>query len=498
MVNAGAIAIAEMIKGATPAARVRTMLDLFTRFSGRDLEIDEAVFLSEQATGHRNRAIAYMMLNSAMIRRDPEEILDIYFRQCAVRVTCRDLAVMSATLANDGVNPVTGKRAIAHDYVHDVLTVMNTCGMYNYAGHWSYEIGVPAKSGVSGSVVAVIPGQAGIAVFAPPLDENGNSVRGIAACKEIAADFGLHMFKTHPNARNAIRRELTGDVIRSKRARTSEERGALDRRAGDIRIMEVQDALYFGSAERLLRRAAQVAAQTRYLILDLRRVFSCDEAARGLLERLCDSLSASGCKLVFAHVTETGALAPLYERLVEKLGDADSLFADRDSALEWCESQLLTAAPTTDTSRYGLSKLDLFKTMTPEEVRLLEGLAQPRVFEAGARIIREGDEARLFFIITRGTASVRLTVDAENERTVRVASIGPGGAFGEMALLDGGKRSASVIADERVVCYGFSVEELRKLGEEHPSILIKIFANMTRDLSERLRRANNEIRVLEN
>jgi glutaminase len=112
--------------------------------------------------------------------------------------------------------------------------------------------------------------------------------------------------------------------------------------------------------------------------------------------------------------------------------------------------------------------------------------------------VREGDEAHLFFVVTRGAASVRLSLDPEGGRKVRVASIGPGASFGEMALLDGGKRSADVIADERVVCYGFSVDELRKLGDERPAILIKMFGNMMRDLSERLRRANSEIRALEN
>ena len=499
MVNAGAIAMAEMIKGATPRVRVQTMLDLFSRFAGRTLDIDEAVFLSEQATGHRNRAIAYMMLNTGMVRQDPEDILDIYFRQCAVRVTCRDLAIMSATLANDGVNPVTGARALAQECVYDVLTVMSTCGMYNYAGQWTYEIGVPAKSGVSGSIVAVIPGQAGIAVFSPPIDENGNSVRGVAACREIAEEFGLHAFKTHPNARAVIRRELHGGVIRSKRAWTAEERRVLDEKGGEICVIEVQDALFFASAERLLRRVSQVAETAKHIILDMRRVYSADEASHALIARLHDSSAARGRTLAVAHLSGEGPLARLHACLVEKTGGAPHiLFADRDSALEWCEGLLLKSAPRTDTSRYALSSLEIFRGLTGDEIRLIEDLAQPLVYEAGATIVREGDEAHIFFVVTRGSASVRLSVDGERERKVRVASIGPGVSFGEMALLDGGRRSADVVADERVVCYGFSVDELRKLGEAYPPIMIKMFANMTRDLSERLRRANNEIRALEN
>ena len=164
MVNAGAIAVAEMMQGDTQAERVANMMALFSDLAGRKLEIDEQVFNSELATGHRNRAIAYMMLNTAMITRDPNEVLDLYFRQCSVKVTCRDLAIMAATLANDGKNPLTGKAVFDAQYVRDMLTVMNSCGMYDYAGEWAYEVGMPAKSGVSGCIIAVIPGQIGICV----------------------------------------------------------------------------------------------------------------------------------------------------------------------------------------------------------------------------------------------------------------------------------------------------------------------------------------------
>ena len=140
MVNAGAIAVAELMAGETQDERVANMLGLFSSLAGRELDIDQAVFRSEQATGHRNRAIAHMMLNSAMIERDPNEVLDLYFRQCSVNVTCRDLAIMAATLANDGKNPLTGEAVFDIQYVRDMLSVMNSCGMYDYAGEWAYAV----------------------------------------------------------------------------------------------------------------------------------------------------------------------------------------------------------------------------------------------------------------------------------------------------------------------------------------------------------------------
>jgi glutaminase len=129
-----------------------------------------------------------------MLGGDVEEILTLYLQQCSIRVTCRDLAMMGATLANGGVNPVTGERVLARERVRDVLSVMYTCGMYDFAGEWAFEIGVPAKSGVSGGILAAVPGKMGIAVFSPGLDAFGNSVRGIRVCREISGRLGLHTF----------------------------------------------------------------------------------------------------------------------------------------------------------------------------------------------------------------------------------------------------------------------------------------------------------------
>jgi glutaminase len=194
MVNAGAIAAASLVKGDGPAERLDHVLEMFQRYVGHPVDVDMAVFTSERATGHRNRAIAYLMLNVGMIDERVDEALDLYFKQCSILVTCRDLAVMAATLANQGVNPMTGERALASEYIRDVLSVIYTCGMYDFAGEWAYRVGMPAKSGVGGGIIAVAPGQAGIGVFSPLLDAHGNSVRGIRVCEELSERFGLHVF----------------------------------------------------------------------------------------------------------------------------------------------------------------------------------------------------------------------------------------------------------------------------------------------------------------
>ena len=194
MVNAGAIATTDLVKGKGATERLKRMLDMFRRYTGREHDINVPIFLSERATGNRNRAIAYLMLNFGMISNRLSETLDLYFQQCSILVNARDLAMMGATLANGGINPITKERAIDERYVQDAISVMLTCGMYDYSGEWAYRVGMPAKSGVGGGITAVVPGKLGIGTFSPPLDEKGNSVRGIKVCEDLARDFGLHLF----------------------------------------------------------------------------------------------------------------------------------------------------------------------------------------------------------------------------------------------------------------------------------------------------------------
>jgi glutaminase len=194
MVNTGAIATTDLVKGNGATERLKRILDMFERYTGRDLNINVPIFLSEKETGNRNRAIAYLMLNCGMISDRIDETLDLYFQQCSILVNARDLAMMAATLANGGINPMTKKRAIDEHYVQDVISVMFSCGMYDYSGEWAYRVGIPAKSGVGGGITAVVPKQIGIGTFSPLLDAKGNSVRGIKACQDLSRDFGLHLF----------------------------------------------------------------------------------------------------------------------------------------------------------------------------------------------------------------------------------------------------------------------------------------------------------------
>jgi glutaminase len=194
MINAGAITDTGMVTGKNAKEKMDKILALLSAAAGRELRVDEGVYRSEKDTGHRNRAIGYLLKNVDLIDGEVEEVLDLYFQQCSVLVNARDLAVMGATLANLGTNPVTGKEVLSFDSVRDVLSVMFTCGMYDFAGEWAFRVGIPAKSGVAGGILAVINRQLGIGSYSPRLDSMGNSVRGIRFCTDLAEEMGLHVF----------------------------------------------------------------------------------------------------------------------------------------------------------------------------------------------------------------------------------------------------------------------------------------------------------------
>jgi len=194
MVNSGAITVTALLHSIHGHRTFEHMLDRFSAIAGRRLTIDEQVYESERRTGHRNRAIAHLLLNFGVVHDEAEEALDVYFRQCSILVTCRDLAMMAATLANMGRNPVTGEAAYTIAYAKDILSIMFTCGMYDYSGQWAYRVGVPAKSGVAGGVIAVVNRQLGIGTYSPRLDAYGNSRRGTEVCADMASRLGLHVF----------------------------------------------------------------------------------------------------------------------------------------------------------------------------------------------------------------------------------------------------------------------------------------------------------------
>lgn len=497
MVNAGAIATTALIEGEGRDRRLARILDMFARFIGRAVEIDQAVFRSEKATGHRNRAIAHLELNAGMIGGEIDQHLDLYFQQCSILVGARDLAAMAATLANNGVNPLTGERAIEERYVKNLLSVMHSCGMYDYAGEWGYRIGLPAKSGVDGGIIAVLPGQFGIGIFSPLLDDRGNSCRGIQVCEELSERFNLHMLRPRSVTGAVVRRRYRGDTVRSKRLRSRSELAILGRKAGGVRVYELQGDLFFGTMEQIFRGLVPELESISHLILDFKRVAAMDDCARALLVQANAMAVGTGRRLLFSHLTDAVRLA-LGEERAAGWTESD-FFSDTDAALERCENELIAAEGdrgARDNAALPLAAMDIVAGFDPGELLLLQSLVKEVRYGPGEAIIKEGDPADSIFLLAVGLASVRLKL-GDGARHKRLSTIAPGVAFGELALFDGGIRSADVIADVASVCYVLPIADLDRLTVSNPEIRAKLTRNVGRELSARLRRADAEIRSLE-
>jgi glutaminase len=190
LVNPGAIATTSMVKGSSRDEVWKSILDYYSDFAGRPLTVDQEVFKSEADTNQRNQAIGYLMYAYGYIKANPMQATDVYTEQCSVAVNAKDLAMMAATLANAGKNPVTGKQLMKAANVPHVLAVMATAGLYDDSGKWLYRTGLPGKSGVGGGLIAVSPGKFGIAVVSPPLDDAGNSVKAQKAIADISNALG--------------------------------------------------------------------------------------------------------------------------------------------------------------------------------------------------------------------------------------------------------------------------------------------------------------------
>jgi glutaminase len=498
MINAGAIATTSLIAGKSQATRLQRLLEMFTLYAGSEVLLDEPVYRSESDTGHRNRAIGHMLRNFDILTSDPIPSVELYFKQCSASVTARDLGIMAATLANRGVNPVTGKQAIRGEYVESVLSVMGSCGMYDYAGEWIYKIGMPAKSGVAGGIIAVLPGQLGIGVFSPPLDVHGNSVRGIKVCDAISRDFDLHMLNRPSIGKSTIRLKFTGAELNSGRVRTPEEIAALHESGGGIKAYQLQGNLTFTTAEAVVRDVIGCFDATQYLILDFKRVLTLNESACRMFYEVLQKLSAQGKPVLFTH---TARVTLLRRYMKAKLGKRfEKLFQpfdDNDLALEWCENRLLEkllpARPTGRRAR--VVEYELCKNFTAGELKIFASFLKRQTYQPGETIINIGDAAREIFLLARGGVSVFVPQIGGARR--RLATFSAWMVFGEMAMIDGAPRSAIIVADTDVECDVLSLENFDRLGVSHPSPKIKLLKNLNLSLCRRLRKANRELSLFD-
>lgn len=497
MINAGAIATASLVAGGDHPTKAHRTVDAMSRFAGRPLTIDDDVYRSESSTGHRNRAIAYLLRNAGIVGDDVDDVVDRYFMQCSVLVTCRDLAVMTASLANAGANPLTNERVITHAHVENVLSVMSTCGMYDYAGSWLYRVGMPAKSGVSGGVIAVLPGQLGIGVYSPRLDTFGNSVRGVAVCETLSREFGLHLLRPPINLGSVVLMSHSLDEVRSKRRRTSDEMRCLAERGAAVRVCRLQGPLAFSTAEVALRSATDDVGDCSTIVFDWHRVATADEAACRLFGRFAGRHLDAGATVVFAGL-RTGEEWEARIRAAAGASEHGALhvFPSIDLALEWCEDRMLGAAGVVRETDGAVALPDhaMFGGFTPREFESLRPFLSRSDFAAGESIVRHGEDADAVYFVTAGSVSVSLQL--HDGRRHRIATMGAGSVFGEFALLEQDARTADVDAETSVVCYVLNTADVPLIEQAAPGALRKLIEGIARDLAGRLRRADREIAAL--
>ncbi|GAB36781.1 glutaminase [Gordonia otitidis] len=264
MINAGAIATHGLLVGAdaTEEARVERARSFFSTLAGRELRIDEAVYESEIDSADRNLAIAHMLRNYGIITATPHEIVDGYTRQCSVLVTARDLAMMGACLSNGGIHPTTHERVVDRRVARQVMSVMAGCGMYDGAGEWLTTVGIPAKSGVAGGLLGTLPGQCGIAVFSPRLDEHGNSVRGVAAFRRLSNDMNMHLVDAEPYGTTVLRNVVVAE---------------------DTTTFQIQGVIQFSGAEYILDALDSDETTTPTVIFDVSQVSHFSDVGRRMV-----------------------------------------------------------------------------------------------------------------------------------------------------------------------------------------------------------------------
>jgi len=467
MINAGALAAAALVKGDSPEERFQRVRAAFSLCASRDLEMAEDIFAADYAIAHRHRAIGHLLRDAGVIDGDPNPAVELYFRQCALQLDCRDLALMAATLANGGVQPRTGERVFEPEVVERVLSVMTTCGMYDAAGEWVADVGLPAKSGVGGGVLAVLPGQMGLAVYSPRLDRHGNSVRGVGATRQISRELELHFLHVASDRRSAIRDAWEVGSAPSSRRRTPHEQEVLNEWGACARMYALHGDLLFAGAESVVREFTERAPELEVIVLDISRVSEIAEVARTMLAATRTALEERGCRL--ALVDPDGEL---------EAAASIAMFDDLDEATAWAEDRLIerhggtlaTAEP------IPLAEHGLAGDLRPDELGALRPLLERRSLAAGEKVVSAGDPAAGIFFIVSGQATADV-IDADGV-SHRVAVLPAGTSFGKRAVISGEPHATDVHADTPLDLFVLTPEGMRELERRSPRTAIALLRTM--------------------
>lgn len=518
LINAGAIAATSLVSGSSSnpyagtqgtqpdagehqspeGSRRERLVRAFSAMAGHDLTVNERVLDFERKDGDRNLALAHLMRSFDLISEGPEEISDDYFAACAIEVTTEDLSMMAALLATGGIHPVSGERLLSEDVVERVLGVMSTCGMYDDAGEWMVRVGLPAKSGVGGGILAVVPGQAGVAVYSPPLDRHGNSERGVLACEALSQELDLHLMHRARVTHSAVRVTYPVTAAPSGVRRRPAAEAVLADHGHRGRVIEVQGDLTFGAAESVMRELVGLD-EVDGVVLDVRRVTEVTDFARAGLTELAKGFDHQGTVMVL--VDDSGRVA-----------DADQVrvVSRRKDAIELVEELLLErhGGDELGHSEVEVQDVGVLATLDDADTEALLARMEARQYAAGEVVIAEGARFAGIHLITSGTvettarepgAESRDEEDPTDPRADddveyrRLSVLGPGHSFGEFGLLADGRHAATVTAREELHTWVLTPEVLTRLETEDPSLALRLWQAISRDAYTRIRSQMDEI-----
>ncbi|MGA7397925.1 MAG: glutaminase, partial [Solirubrobacterales bacterium] len=448
---------------------------------------------SESLTGNRNRAIAYLLKNSNVFDGEVDDIVETYFRQCSTLVDCRDLGIIAATLASTGVNPVTRQRVLRENTVKNVLSVMASCGMYDGAGDWLYSVGLPAKSGVAGGIIAVLPGQLGIAIYSPALDVHGNSFRGVKVCEELSETLHLHVMSPQRRPAPPVRSSSTIVEARSKHLRSEPEQEVLEQHGSEVRVIQLQGEILFAAGELVTNAVLDENDGVRHTILDFGAVRAVAPIVVPILSHLVESFESDGRELLFSSTEKYPAFVEHITDLREKSGlHPIHHFPDLDMALEWAENELI--------SEYGPNEIEVeipiaehpaTEGMSAAEVERLTSRLERRFYPAGTRIYEQVGQVDEMLFVTLGSINVLASDSKGRER--RIATIPSGMTLGEVAMLSERRRLGISVAAVDVVAYALKKEELETLREEEPALACAFLENLMKLIALRVGHMSREL-----
>jgi glutaminase len=440
--------------------------------------------------------MAHLLRSNGIFDEDPDVVVERYFRQCSVEVDVRDVAIMAATLAAGGRNPVTGVQAASRRTIRTVLSVMASCGMYDGAGEWFVGVGLPAKSGVSGGIIAVLPGQLGIAVWSPRVDQRGNSVRGIAVCRDLSSAMDLHTFTAAFSPSTPIRAHGTLVTRRSKRIRSPRDQARIVGDGAASHVIELQGDVGFAAVEAVMRAIGPLQ-EAKDLVLALARVTWLDPAVAPLLADLAATLVDPGAgQLAWADGDACTTTLDAVDMLLQARGiPLPPRFAELDAAVERCEERLLSRGATQGGNSVELTEHPVLAGLSAEAFAALRPALQSRTWLPGETICRRGDPAGDLYLVTRGDLSVYVPMEGRTHGR-RLATLTAGMVLGEVSFLSEGDRTADVIADTEVTAMVLDADAFRSIRRHEPDVAAALLENLYRILAQIAARLTSEVAAL--